>query len=129
MNGSASLPRHYTPRSLSICLAATASPRQQLRPLPPYRLIEINYEIRHFSTNIAMNSTTPDVQDLLRRCDDAMRNGVDFPTLWHTTIKPHPAVAGVPVQRWNGERTYLEIPLLRGDCLIVDAEARTVRLR
>jgi hypothetical protein len=76
-----------------------------------------------------MNSTTPNVQDLLRRCDEAMRRGVDFPTLWHTVIKPHPAVAGVPVQRWNGDRTYLEVPLLRGDGLIVDTEARTVSLR
>ena len=82
-----------------------------------------------------MNSTTlnvqdvQDVQDLLRKCNDAMCSGVDFPTLWHTVIKPHPAVAGVPVQRWDGVRTYLEIPLLRGDCLIVDTEARTVHLR
>jgi hypothetical protein len=76
-----------------------------------------------------MNFTTPNVQDLLRICHDAMHSGVDFPTLWHTVIKPHPMVVGVPVQRWDGIRTYLEIPLLRGDCLVVDTEARTVGLR
>lgn len=76
-----------------------------------------------------MNSTTPNVQDLLRKCNEAMRSGVDFPTLWRTVIKPHPTVGGVPVQRWDGDRTYLEIPLLRGDSLVVDTEARTVSLR
>ena len=68
-------------------------------------------------------------QELVMKCNDALRSGVDFPTLWHTIIKPHPTVAGVPLQRWDGHLTYLEIPLLRGDCIIVDMEGRTVRLR
>jgi hypothetical protein len=58
-----------------------------------------------------------------------MRNGVDFPTLWHTVIRPHPAVVGMPVQRMDGNRTYLEVPLLRGDWLVVDTEERTVGVR
>jgi hypothetical protein len=58
-----------------------------------------------------------------------MRSGIDFPTLWHTIIKPHPAVAGVPVQRWEDSRTFLEIPLLRGDYLVVDVDSREVSLR
>jgi hypothetical protein len=76
-----------------------------------------------------MSFTTSNAQDLLRKCNDAMRSGVDFPTLWHTVIKLHPTVAGVPIQRSSGNRTYLEISLLRGDCLVVDTEARTVSLR
>jgi hypothetical protein len=68
-------------------------------------------------------------QELVMKCNDALRSGADFPTLWHTIIKSHPTVAGVPVQRWDGRRTYLEIPLLRGDCIIVDMEGRTVSLR
>jgi len=76
-----------------------------------------------------MNFATPNAQDLLKKCNDALRNGVDFPTLWHSVIKPHPAVAGVPIQRLDDDRTYLEIPLLRGDCLVVDTGGRTVRLR
>jgi hypothetical protein len=76
-----------------------------------------------------MNFTPSNAQDLVRKCNDARRSGVDFPTLWHTVIKAHPTVAGVPVQRWDGHRTYLEIPLLRGDCLVVDTECRTVGLR
>jgi hypothetical protein len=67
--------------------------------------------------------------DLIRNCNEAMRRGVDFPTLWHTVIKPHPTVVGAPVQRLDGNRTYLEIPLLRGDWLVVDTEDRTVTVR
>jgi hypothetical protein len=76
-----------------------------------------------------MKFTASNAQDLLRKCNDAMRSGVDFPTLWHTVIRPHPTVAGVPIQRSDGDRIYLEIPLLRGDYLVVDTERRTVSLR
>lgn len=66
---------------------------------------------------------------LVQKCNEAMRLGVDFPTLWHTIIKPHPSVIGPPVQRLDGNRTYLEIALLRGDRLVIDSEARTVSIR
>jgi hypothetical protein len=69
------------------------------------------------------------MNDLIENCNDAMRIGMDFPTLWHTVIKLHPSVVGVPVQRLDGNRTYLEIPLLRGDWLVVDTDGRTVTLR
>lgn len=69
------------------------------------------------------------MNDLVERCNTAMGDGVDFPTLWHTVIKPHPSVVGVPVQRLDADRTYLEIPLLRGDWLVVDTDRRTVSLR
>jgi hypothetical protein len=69
------------------------------------------------------------MNDLMQICNHALRSGVDFPTLWHTIIKPHPSVAGVPVQRLDGNCTYLEIPLRRGDWLIVDTDRRTVSLR
>ena len=67
--------------------------------------------------------------DLVQKCNEAMRLGVDFPTLWRTIIKPDPAVIGPPVQRLDGSRTYLEIPLLRGDWLVIDNEVRTVSIR
>jgi hypothetical protein len=85
--------------------------------------------MRDPSINSAMNFTTSNAQDLLKKCNEAMRSGVDFPTLWHTVIKLHPTVAGVPIQRSDGNRTYLEVPLLRGDCLVVDTDGRTVSLR
>ena len=67
--------------------------------------------------------------DLVRKCNEAMGLGVDFPTLWHTIIKPDPDVIGPPVQRFDGNRTYLEVPLLRGCWLVVDNEVRTVSFR
>jgi hypothetical protein len=67
--------------------------------------------------------------DLVQKCNEAMRLGVDFPTLWHTIITPDPSVMGPPVQRLDGNRTYLEVPLLRGDWLVVDNELRMVRVR
>jgi cbb3-type cytochrome oxidase maturation protein len=67
--------------------------------------------------------------DLVEKCNEAMRLGVDFPTLWHTIIKCDPNVMGPPVQRLEGNRTYLEIALLRGDWLVIDNEAKAVRIR
>jgi hypothetical protein len=67
--------------------------------------------------------------DLVQKCNEAMRLGVDFPTLWHTIIKPDPTVIGPPIQRLDGSRTYLEVPLLRGDWLVIDNEVRTVSVR
>jgi hypothetical protein len=68
-------------------------------------------------------------RDLVRECNEAMRRGVDFPTLWETIIKPHPLVIGVPVQRLDGDLAYLEVPLLRGDWLVVDNDNRATKLR
>lgn len=68
-------------------------------------------------------------QELVARCNAALTTGIDFPTLWHTVIKPHPTVAGVPIQGWIGDRTCLEIPLLRGDRLVIDTDRRVASLR
>jgi len=68
--------------------------------------------------------------NLLKRCVESMRAGMDFPTLWHTVIKPHPSVAGVPIQRLDEQnRPYIEVPLLRGDRLVIDFDARDARLQ
>lgn len=67
--------------------------------------------------------------DLVQKCNEAMRLGVDFPTLWHAIIRRDPNVMGPPIQRLDGRRAYLEIALLRGDWLVIDNEARTVSIR
>ena len=38
-------------------------------------------------------------------------------------------VVGVPVQRLDGKHAYLEIPLLRGDWLVIDNEKKIASLR
>jgi hypothetical protein len=87
-------------------------------------LIWINCAERPCGTKLTMSPN-----ELVQKCNEAMCLGVDFPTLWHTIIKPDPTVIGPPVQRLDGNRTYLEVPLLRGDWLVVDNELRTVSLR
>ena len=52
--------------------------------------------------------------DLVRFCVAARRAGADFPTIWHTLLKGHPLVAGIPIQSFDGTRSMLEIPLITG---------------
>lgn len=66
--------------------------------------------------------------DLVRRCNEAMSGGGDFPTIWHEIIKGHPLVASRPIQRHDGTRAYLEIRMLNGQSLILPADGRTFRL-
>jgi hypothetical protein len=67
--------------------------------------------------------------DLVQTCTEALRSGLDFPTLWHTIIKAHPDVAGLPVTRLDSDgRPYMEIALVRGYWLVVDLDAKLVRL-
>jgi hypothetical protein len=79
--------------------------------------------------NVCGNNAIMSSNDLVQKCNEAIRLGVDFPTLWHTTIKPHSSVIGPPVQRLDGNRTYLEVPLLRGNWLVIDNELRMVSIR
>jgi hypothetical protein len=59
-----------------------------------------------------------------------MRGGADFPTIWHTIIKGHSAVGGIPVQGVDDSgKTFVEIPLLTGQSLIIHHENKTARLR
>ncbi|MBI3513837.1 MAG: hypothetical protein HY060_07225 [Proteobacteria bacterium] len=48
-------------------------------------------------------------------------SGTDFPTVWHTILKGHPLVAGIPRQTITEARSQLEIPLVTGDRLIYDS--------
>jgi hypothetical protein len=67
---------------------------------------------------------------LVQRCTEALRSGLDFPILCHTIIKAHPDVAKPPVTRLDNDgRPHFEIALVRGDWLVVDLEAKLVRLR
>jgi hypothetical protein len=49
-------------------------------------------------------------RDLLEECNEAMSLGLDFPMLWHSVIKPHEAVAGIPTHREIEGRPLIEIP-------------------
>jgi hypothetical protein len=59
---------------------------------------------------------------LLRQCMAAIEAGKDFPTIWHSILKGHPLVTGVPVQ---ADLDRLEIRLLTHQNLVFDSAAKT----
>jgi hypothetical protein len=67
--------------------------------------------------------------DLARLCTDAVRRGETFPTVWHTMLRSHPLVKGIPQQRLEGNRSLLDIPLTTGERLIFDGDAKRFRLQ
>lgn len=67
---------------------------------------------------------------LIQRCRDALSNGADFPTIWHTILKGHSTVSGLPIQGVDDSgKTFVEIPLIGGQSLIIHHENKTATLR
>ncbi len=62
--------------------------------------------------------------DLARLCTATVRAGNDFSTIWSTLLKAHPLVDGTPLQRVEGTRTLLDIPLITGERLVFDGDAK-----
>lgn len=63
--------------------------------------------------------------DLLQKCVSAVREGSDFPSIWHDILKGHPLVIGVPVQ---ADLDRLEIPLLNHQRLIFNSLSKEFRI-
>ena len=68
----------------------------------------------------------PTRADLLERCRAAHAAGVDFPTLWHEVIKPHPMVLGPPVQTVRDGRIRMEVRLITGGAIAFDTETSQI---
>ena len=67
--------------------------------------------------------------ELALKCHEALQRGSDFPTIWHTLIKKHAVVLGLPIQRLDDAgRPFVEIPLVGGGHLVIHHEDRTARL-
>lgn len=62
--------------------------------------------------------------DLAQTCTELVRHGKDFPTVWGTVLKSHTLVEGIPRQRIEGTRSLLYIPLITGEWLVFDGEAK-----
>jgi hypothetical protein len=60
--------------------------------------------------------------ELLGKCIAAGQGGMDFPGVWHSLLKGHPLVVGVPEQRMRGEQTVLEIRLITGQRIVLGAD-------
>lgn len=61
------------------------------------------------------------VSRLVRECNLTRNEGVDFPTIWQTTLKSHSYVAGPPIQDRDEEGPILKVPLTTGRHLIFGA--------
>jgi hypothetical protein len=62
--------------------------------------------------------------DLAQACTELVRQGKDFPAIWATVLKSHTLVEGIPHQRFEGMRSLLEIPLITGERLVFDGDAK-----
>jgi hypothetical protein len=67
-------------------------------------------------------------KDLARKCTMMVRRGRSFPTVWRTILKRHILVGNVPTQRFEHERTLVDIPLTTGERLIFDREGKEFRV-
>jgi hypothetical protein len=61
---------------------------------------------------------------LLNLCRVAATGGADFPTVWHTVLKPHGLVIGPPIQHPDG----LEIRLITGSHIRYHSETNSYAL-
>ena len=64
--------------------------------------------------------------DLVRRCRAGMASGMDFPTLWHEVLKPHPLVIGPPIQTVRDGRVRMEVRLITGGAVAFDSETNQI---
>jgi len=64
--------------------------------------------------------------DLVRQCRAGMASGMDFPTLWHEVLKPHPLVIGPPVQTVRDGRVRMEVRLITGGAVAFDSETNQI---
>ena len=72
--------------------------------------------------------STERANDLARTCTELVRKGKDFPSIWGTVLKSHTLVEGIPRQRLEGKRSLLDIPLITGERLVFDEDAKEFRV-
>jgi hypothetical protein len=57
------------------------------------------------------------IDDLLEQCRTALLVGMDFQRVWGTILMVHPDVLAGPLEMTDGDRTWVEVPLMSGDRL------------
>lgn len=61
------------------------------------------------------------ISRLLEDCNSAREAGLDFPTIWKSVLRPHPYIAGLPIQDRKELGPVLKIPLITGRFIVSDA--------
>ena len=56
--------------------------------------------------------------NLVRKCNDMIAEGLDFPTIWETYLRRHTAVIGPPIQGYRDSEFILTIPLFYRQTLV-----------
>ena len=67
--------------------------------------------------------------DLARHCTELLRKGNDFTTVWATLLRDHALVEGIPREKLERNRSLLRIPLITGELLVFDTEAKEFRVQ
>jgi hypothetical protein len=57
-------------------------------------------------------------------CNELVRKGEDFLTVWNTVLRGNAVVAGIPQSRLEGKRPVLEVWLITGERLVFDSQAK-----
>ncbi len=57
-------------------------------------------------------------QQLLHACQRAHRDRTDFPTIWHTILRPNPLVIGLPGHEVVDGEAHIVIGLSTGQKLV-----------
>ena len=58
---------------------------------------------------------------LMDSCRAGKAAGMDFPTIWHNILKPHPLVMGPPVSTVRDGRIRMEVRLIAGGVIAFDS--------
>ena len=56
--------------------------------------------------------------NLVRKCNDMIAEGLDFPTIWEAYLRRHAAVIGPPIQGFRDNEPILTIPLFYRQTLV-----------
>jgi hypothetical protein len=67
--------------------------------------------------------------NLVQLCNELVRKGNDFPTVWNTLLKANDVVVGIPQSRLEGKRPVLEVWLITGERLVFDNQAKEFRVK
>jgi hypothetical protein len=80
------------------------------------------------AAQVSCSMSNEKADDLARKCTDLARKGNSFPTVWSRVLKGHSLIDGIPRERLEGKKSLLFIPLITGDWLVFDADAKEFRV-
>jgi hypothetical protein len=72
--------------------------------------------------------STERANDLAQICNDLVRRGKDFPTVWGMVLKGRSIIAGVPSHKLKATHSFLDVPLMTGEHLVYDEDANEFKV-